>query len=54
MSIFEWPFYTGFTVIPNDIAFLSLKILFVLANSVDPDEMLCYAEFHLGFHCLQN
>ena len=25
---------------------------FVLANSVDPDEMLLYAAFHLGLHCL--
>ena len=30
----------------------SLKIVFVLANSVDPDEMLHYAAFHLGLHCL--
>ena len=29
-----------------------LKIVFVLANSVDPDEMLHYLAFHLGFHCL--
>ena len=33
--------------------FLSLKIVFVLANSTDPDEMLHYAAFHLGLHCLQ-
>ena len=32
--------------------FLSLTIVFVLANSVDPDEMLQYAAFHLGLHCL--
>ena len=32
--------------------FLSLKINFVLANSVDPDEMTYYAAFHLGLHCL--
>ena len=31
---------------------LSLKIVFVLANSVDPDEMPHYATFHLGLHCL--
>ena len=35
LSIFEWPFYTGFTV------FLSLKIFF-LTNSADPDEMPPY------------
>ena len=26
---------------------------FVLTNSVDPDAMSHYAEFHLGLHCLQ-
>ena len=31
---------------------ISLKIFFVLANSVDPGEMLHYAAFHLGLHCL--
>ena len=37
---------------PNKIIFISLKIDCVLANSADPDEMLCYVAFHLGFHCL--
>ena len=37
---------------PKNITFLSLKIDFVLANSADPDEMLHYAVFHLGLHCL--
>ena len=32
--------------------FISLKIHFVIANSVDPDKMLHYAAFHLGLHCL--
>ena len=27
-------------------------IVFGLANSVDPDEMMHYAAFHLGLHCL--
>ena len=27
--------------------------LFALSNSVDPDEMLHYATFHLGLHVLQ-
>ena len=27
--------------------FLSLKIVFILANSADPDEMSQYATFHL-------
>ena len=31
----------------------SLKIVFILANSVDHDEMLHYAAFYLGVHCLQ-
>ena len=30
-----------------------MKIIFVLANSVDPDEMLHYAAFNLGRLCLQ-
>ena len=37
-------------IIPNDIVFFSLKMVFVLANSVDPDEMLHYATFHLELH----
>ena len=36
----------------NKIIFISLRILIVLANSVDPDEMPHHAEFHLGLHCL--
>ena len=32
--------------------FFSLRIVFVLANSVDHDEMPLYATFHLGLHCL--
>ena len=32
--------------------FLSLKMVFILANSADPDEMPLYAAFHLGLHCL--
>ena len=34
--------------------FLFLKIVFVLAISADPDEMLPYAAFHLGLHSLQS
>ena len=30
----------------------SLKIVFILANSAGPDEMLRFAAFNLGFHCL--
>ena len=36
------------------IAFLSQKIVFVLANSADPDEMLHYAAFHLGLTVCQS
>ena len=32
--------------------FLSLKIVLILANSADPDEMQHNAAFHLGLHCL--
>ena len=42
----------GSQVIIFIIVFLSLKINFVLAKSADPDEMLHYAAFHLGLHCL--
>ena len=31
---------------------LSLEINFNLANNADPDEMLPYAVFQLGLHCL--
>ena len=31
----------------------SLKIIFVLANSVDPDKMPYYAAFNLDLLCLQ-
>ena len=31
--------------------FLSLKIVFVFANSADPDEMQHSAAFHLDLHC---
>ena len=30
----------------------SLKIVFILANSADPDEMSHHVVFHLGVHCL--
>ena len=30
----------------------SLKMIIILANSADPDEMPPQAAFHLGFHCL--
>ena len=36
----------------NKIAVFSLKIILVLANSVDPDEMPHYVAFNLGLLCL--
>ena len=29
----------------------SFLIIFVLSNSIDPDEMMHYLTFHLGLHC---
>ena len=37
---------------PYKIVILSLKIIFVSANSADPDEMPHYAVFHQGLHHL--
>ena len=37
---------------PNNDVISSLKLLSILANSADPDEMPHYAAFHLGLHCL--
>ena len=39
-------------IISNNILFFSLKIVFVLANSVDPDEIPLNVAFHQGLHCL--
>ena len=36
-----------------NIFFLSLKILFVFTNSIDPIEMPHYVAFHMGLNCLQ-
>ena len=47
--------YCGDTVGYNfkkNIEFLSLKTIFGLANSADPDEMRHYPAFHLGLYCL--
>ena len=32
--------------------FMSLNIVFILANSLDTDEMLFNVAFYLGLHCL--
>ena len=36
----------------NEDVFQFLKIIFILAHSSDPDEMLHSAAFHQGLHCL--
>ena len=36
----------------NNEVVMFLKIVFIFANSADPDEMLPLAAFHLGLHCL--
>ena len=38
----------------NYDVFLSLKVVLILANSADPDEMQHYTAFHLGLRCLQS
>ena len=47
--------YEGFQVmILKKILYFSVwRSFFTFANSVYPDEMLHYAAFHLGLHCLQ-
>ena len=35
------------------VYFVSLNVVLILANNVDPDEMQHYAAFHLGLHCLR-
>ena len=46
-------YFKGFSVkISINGVLLSLKIVFILAYSADPDEMLPYVAFHLGIHCL--
>ena len=40
-----------FNFLYNDVL-LSQKIVFILANSADPDEMPPYATFHPGLHWL--
>ena len=34
--------------------FIFFKIVFILANIADPDEMPPYAAFHLGLHFCQS
>ena len=41
-------------IISKHIIFLSQMIYFDLANNAGSDDMLLYAAFHLGFHCLKS
>ena len=47
-------YFQGVTVYNFQVklSFFSLKIVFVLTNSVDPDEMALKVAFHLGLHLL--
>ena len=40
-------------VIYVEFSKMTLKVVLILANSADPDEMQHYAAFHLGLHCFQ-
>ena len=42
----------GSQVIISKRYYISMKIGGVLANIADPGEMMYYAAFHLGLHCL--
>ena len=55
-SVWSIVYFEGPQVIisKKNIVFHPLKIDFVLANSTGPDEMLHYAVFCLGLHCLSN
>ena len=39
-------------ILSKNYCILSLEIIFVLANSVDPDETPHSASLHLSLHCL--
>ena len=41
-------------IFTKTVVFLSMKNDVVLANSADPDEMLCSVSFYLGLRYLQN
>ena len=48
--------YVELSILPVKIyislLFLCLKIVFIVVNNADPDEMLPYVAFHQGLHCL--
>ena len=45
-------YFKGSQNLLKNNVFLSLKVVLILPNSADPDEMQHYAAFHLGLHCL--
>ena len=45
-------YFSGFTGRNLYKLCISVSIFFIPANSADTDEMLPYAAFHLGLHCL--
>ena len=51
-SVSSQALYHWATVLPNYDVFLSLKVVLILVNSADPDDMQHYAAFHMGLHCL--
>ena len=49
----ELSIYSQSKFLKNDVhVLLSLKTVFILANSADPDKMPPYVAFYLGLHCL--
>ena len=52
MDFSIWYFKSLPVKIPLNDVFLSPKIVFILTNSADPDEMLHFVAFNLGLHCL--
>ena len=49
--VWSFPYTEGSQLIIYIEKFVFLSLKFVLANSVDPDEMSHYAAFHLGLNC---
>ena len=50
LSIGYFQGVTGIIVLNLDV-FLSLKVVLISANSVDPGDMKHYDAFHLGLYC---
>ena len=52
MGLSIWTLRGHRLIFLNYDEFLSLKVVLILTNSADPDEMQHYAAFHLDLHCL--